>query len=146
MSRAPLESPSHHVTQIGPASDQRASPASSRLVTPIVALTAVARPAPRSAKRITPCGRSNAVRPPAQRLMRRVASTASSVLPIAIPTVDGRSPEVVRLTAKAPTKIAGHSSGPINRSEAIARPVGGQTAVALALTNASVRPNLPATK
>ena len=117
-----------------------------RLATPMLALTAVAAIAASSAKRMTPWGRSKALRPSAQRLMRRVATTASRVLPIAIPIDEGKSPEVVRLTAKAPMKIAGQTSSPIKRSAAIARPVGGQTAVALALTNASVRPSLPATK
>ena len=78
--------------------------------------------------------------------MRYVATTASNVLPTAIPTEESTSPEVVRFTAKAPMKIPGHNAIPNRRRAAMARPVGGHTAVALAFTNASRRPSLPATK
>ena len=67
---APLESPSHHVSQIGPKSDHRARPLISRVATPMVAPTRGASMAAKRAKPSTSCGRSNALRPPAQRRTR----------------------------------------------------------------------------
>jgi hypothetical protein len=54
-------------------------------------------------------------------------------------------PDVDRLTKNAPTNTPGQTQPPRSRQAASARPVGGQIAVALALTKARDRPNLPAT-
>ena len=53
-------------------------------------------------------------------------------------------PAVVSFVRNAPRKMPGHTRGPKTSTAARAMPVGGQTAVALALTNASARPSLPA--
>ena len=55
-------------------------------------------------------------------------------------------PAVVMFTRNAPTNTAGHTRCPSTRNAANAIPVGGHTAEALALTNARLRPNFPATK
>src|SRR5450755_5094125 len=63
-----------------------------------------------------------------------------------MPTEDGTAPVVDRLTRKAPSRIPGQTRYPRTRNAARAMPAGGHTAVALALTNASVNPGLPARK
>jgi hypothetical protein len=54
-------------------------------------------------------------------------------------------PCVVRFTKKAPKNIPGTTRYPKIRSDAIAMPVGGQTAVALEFTKASDNPSFPET-
>src|SRR5439155_13591802 len=127
--KATAAAPDHQGSPFRPTSGERASPVSSRLATPIVALTAGASTAANSAKRRTSWGRSNTARPPAHRRMRYVATTASNVLPTAIPTEETTSPDVVRFTANAPMRTPGHNVVPNRRSAAMARPVGGHTAV-----------------
>ena len=63
-------------------------------------------------------------------------------MPIEVAT----EPAVVMFTRKAPTRMAGQARDPSSRNAAKAMPLGGHTGEALALTNARLRPNLPATK
>jgi len=79
-------------------------------------------------------------------LTSQTPSSASRVLPAAIPRDDAIDPAVVTFTRNAPREIAGHMWLPYRRSAASAIPVGGHTAVALACTKASESPSLPATK
>ncbi len=90
--KAPAASPSHHVSQIAPNCRSSASPVSTKLVTPIVALIEVlTRPA--STENATMSrARLNAASPFAYRLTRNAPATASSVLPAAMPSeLDDRS-------------------------------------------------------
>src|SRR6266852_5472645 len=102
-----------------------------RLVTPIVAATGVQNPPVKKAKTRISRDFSKASRPFANRVTKCQASTASRVLPVAIPRDVTTEPAVVRLTTKAPTRIAGQKRDPRAKSAAIAMPVGGQTGVAL---------------
>ena len=133
---SPAASPSHHVSQIGPKSAQRALPVSASVVTPRVALTVVLT-SPASATNLKmSCARSKAATPPAKRSTRNAPTSASSVLPAAMPSDESTDPAVVRLTAKAPAKIAGQMPRPSSSTAASAMPVGGQTGVAFACTMA----------
>src|SRR5512147_1454954 len=95
-----------------------------------------------SANLPTPSGVVNAPRPPAQRLTSQAETSASNALPHAIAAEVASEPAVSALAAKAPTKIAGQMRYPQRRVTAIAKPVGGQTGVALGWIEASVRPAL----
>lgn len=141
-SSAPVTSPSHHVSQIEGAAAAGAEPPSTRQLTPIVAPIAVAS-AERNAKRNTSGARSKTSTARANRITSHAPSTPSSVLPAAIPADVRIAPDVVTFTTNAPAKIAGHSRRRVSSSAAIAIPVGGHTALALACTNASDRPSLP---
>src|SRR5262249_4202192 len=142
---APAMSPSHHVSQISPNRAQLACPASARLATPTVALTAVATPPASAANTKKLRARANTSRPPAQRFTSQTPTSASKVLPAAMPRDEATDPAAVTFTRNAPTKIAGHIAHPDRRRAASAMPVGGHPAVALACTNASETPSLPAT-
>ena len=61
-----------------------------------------------------------------------------------MPSEVATEPAVVTLTRKAPAATAGHMRTPRMSSAARAMPVGGQTAVALAWTEAKSSPSLPA--
>ncbi len=125
-------SPNHHVSQIAPKSERLTCPPRIRLVTPTVALTAVAA-APASAANMKKLrARRKTSPPPAQRCTSHTPRSASSVLPVAMPRDEATDPAVVTFTRKAPRKIAGHNERPYSRSAASAIPVGGHTAVALA--------------
>ena len=124
---------------------QRAYPLAASVVTPTVALTVVLMMAATSANLNTSGARSMALRPPAKRLTRYAPTMPSRVLPMPRPIEVRTVPAVVTLTRNAPMRIAGHTRMPKIRNAAMAMPVGGQTAVALACTNASRRPSLPAT-
>src|SRR5438132_13623069 len=137
---APEASPSHHVSQMYPYCDHAAYPPTARLVTPIVALTLVARKLERTAKRKTSGAWSNARVPSANRRRKYAPSTPSSGLPAAMASEVAIDPALVRLATNAPAKIAGQASRPISRHAAIAMPDGGHTAVALGLMEASERP------
>src|SRR6266550_666595 len=138
---APTASPSHHVNQMRPYSGHGANPAHDKLVTPTVALIAVLAKAARTTNRARPLPRCNAERPPANRFTRYAPVSTSSVLPAAIATDVKSDPAVVSFTRSAPRKMPRHARGPKIRMAASAMPVGGQTAVALAFTNASARPS-----
>ena len=97
----------------------------------MLALTAAATVA-MNAKRRTFWGRENASSSPAKRLTSQGPTTASSVFPVAMPSDVTTEPAVVTLTKKAPTRIAGQTREPKRSAAAIAIPVGGQTALALA--------------
>src|SRR5438309_7690867 len=142
---APAASPSHQVRQISPYWLHEANPPSVRLVTPNVAATAVLITPAKNANRRTSLVQSNARRPLAYRMTRKEATTASRVLPVAMPIEDRTDPAVVRLTRKAPAKIGGQKRRPSATSVAIAIPVGGHTGVALGWTEARRRLNFPAT-
>src|SRR4029077_3207260 len=131
---APAASPSHQVRQMRPNCFHGAKPPSARLVTPNVAATAVLRTPAKRAKRRMSQDRSKACFPLAKRKTRTEARTASSVLPVATPAEVSTDPAVVRLTAKAPRKIAGQKRKPRASNAAIARPVGGQTGEELGCT------------
>src|SRR5215510_11855682 len=139
-------SPSHHVSQIAPKRAQLAYPVRARLRTPTVALTVVATPPASAANAKKLRARRKTSRPPAQRFTSQTPTTASSVLPAAMPSDEATDPAVVTFTRNAPRKIAGHAEYPYSSRAASAMPVGGHTAVALAWMNASDRPILPATK
>ena len=74
------------------------------------------------------------------RRSRRVATTASSVLPVASTNAVHSGAFVAALTAKAPSQIAGQSRGPQISRLAIAIPVGAQTVVTCSATNAARKP------
>ncbi len=65
---------------------------------------------------------------------------------MAIPNEVATDPAVTMFTANAPMKIAGHASVPSRSTAAIAIPVGGHTAVALAFTKARRSPSFAAMK
>src|SRR5262249_17965056 len=69
------------------------------------------------------------------------ATTASSVLPIAMPKVDATGRLVGMFAASAPRKTPGQTRNPKISSEAIAIQVGGQTGVTFSWTDASERPS-----
>jgi hypothetical protein len=142
---APPRSPSHHVHPMAATSSRAATPPSSRLVTPNVALTGALATAAISAKRNTLRGRSKARTPSAQRMTSAAPITASSVLPTAMPRQVATELAVAKLTAKAPARIRGQTRRPKTSTAARATPVAGHTAVALGWTKASMRPSLPAT-
>src|SRR5439155_4434376 len=111
----------------------------------MVALTAVlTRPASATNLKMFRA-RSKTAAPPAKRVTRAAPTSASSVLPAAIPSDDRTEPAVVTLTRKAPAKITGQMPRPSSSRAASAMPVGGQTGVALACTMAKARPSLAAT-
>lgn len=110
----------------------------------MVALIAVLSSAARKAYRKTVAPWRNARAPPAKRTVSQAAATASIVLPAAMPIDDGTWPLVVTFTTNAPTRTAGQRRSPYRRSAAMAMPVGGQTGLTLALTDARSRPILPA--
>ena len=110
---------------------------------PIEAATVDAPPA-MTTKRSTCSVESNANRPRARRIVSQVARRASNVLPPAIAREVKTWPELVTLTTKAPNVTTGHARTPSTRSAAIARPLGGQTALAFSLANASINPRRPA--
>src|SRR5262249_8300933 len=87
--------------------------------------------------------RSNAAAPPGKPSTSAAPTSASSVLPEAIPSDERTEPAVLMLTRNAPAKIAGHTWRPSSRTATSAMPAGGQTAVALACTIANARPRLP---
>ena len=90
--------------------------------------------------------RSNAWQPFANRVTSQPPRSASSVLPLAIPSDVQADPAVVTLTRNAPAKSAGQTRYPSSSVAASAMPVGGHTVVALGCTEARVRPTFPATK
>src|SRR5580704_6196819 len=63
-----------------------------------------------------------------------------------MPTDVSTEPAVVKFTTNAPIRIPGQTQYPYTSSAAIAIPVHGHTAVALACTYASCNPSFPATK
>src|SRR5262249_4764601 len=83
---APAASPSHQVSQIGANVLHGAYPASARLVTPMVALTAVATIPAERAKAKMLRGNVNAATPLANRRTSQTPRSASSVFPTAIPS------------------------------------------------------------
>src|SRR5262245_7946652 len=88
--------------------------------------------------------RSKAALLPANRIVTQAPATASSVFPRAIRMDAATEPDVVRLTTKAPIVTTGQVPRPYRSRVAMARPVGGHTAVALAFTNARSSPIRPA--
>src|SRR5215470_6180338 len=125
ITRAPATSPSHHVSQIGPYADHAANPASASVVTPMVALIAVLTSPARTANRNTSAGRLKLSTPLAKRLTSDAATTASSVLPVAIPSDVSTVPAVVTLTTNAPANSAGQMREPSIIVAATPIPVGG---------------------
>jgi len=111
-----------------------------------VALTVVLASAARSVKAPTPRARSKARVPPAKRFTSEAPTTASSVLPAAMPSDVATDPAVVRLARKAPSSTAGEARSPRISSAASAIPAGGQTAVALAWTKARLSPSFAVRK
>jgi hypothetical protein len=91
------------------------------------------------------CGSVNASRPRANRRTRTAPTTASAVLPAAIPSEVAMAPATVTLTMKAPRKIAGHGRRPTMSRAASAHPVGGQMGVALGCRDATDSPVIPST-
>ena len=92
------------------------------------------------------CARSKAATPPAKRSTSAAPTSASSVLPAAMPSDVSTVPAVLTLTKKAPAKTTGQMPRPSSSTATSAMPAGGHTAVAFAWTLANARPSLPATK
>src|SRR5690242_7003893 len=101
---APAASPSHHVSQSVPASDGGATPPSTRVATPTLALTRVATSPASTTKRTTPEGVSSRPSAPTKRQTSQAPNMASRVLPTAItaagPTGSGEN----TLATNAPTR------------------------------------------
>src|SRR6202011_1215392 len=120
-------------------------PPTAKLLTPNVGPTVVLMSAA-SANLKTSCGRSKTRAPPANLFTSQAPQSASNVLPLAMPREVKIFPAVVRLTTKAPTKIAGQTRNPRTSNAASAMPAGGQTGDALALRKARCSESLPEMK
>src|SRR6267142_394977 len=129
--RSPTMSPSHQCSQIVENSSHSAKPPRLKLVTPMVAATAVLRiPANRmNLSRLFVC--SKAFAPLANRETNAAPKSASSVLPAAMLSAVANDPWALMFTRKAPRNIPGQSQYPHKRIAANAIPLGGQTADAL---------------
>ena len=103
--RSPTASPNHQRTQAVPYGSCLWS-ASVRTVTPFVAAIAVLRSAPHTVRAMTERTRSSSGRKPNRR-MRAAPTTASSVLPTAIPAATPAEESLVTFATKAPTATAG---------------------------------------
>lgn len=139
--RLPIASPSHHTLHSGPKPDQSCTPPRHRLVTPIVALTAVLNPAASTTSPNTSFTRLSEPRNPI-RLSSQAPTTASSIFPTAMPHAVSTGSFAVTFAANAPSKIPGQTRKPRISRAASATPVGGQTAVTCSATSASERPSL----
>ena len=114
--------------------------------TPIVALISAAGPMLMRANFAT-LGVVSKVRVPAHHLSISMPPTAASrVLPMAIASEVASEPAVVTFAIRAPAHTAGNTRWPNSSTMARANPVGGQTAVALGLYDASWSPNLASRK
>ena len=140
--RSPMASPCHQANHVS-AKRLAGSPPSHRLVTPIVALTAVLAIAARPMKPSTSVRRSSVERKPGMRRSAYQPTSASSVLPSAMPAATGTVAPAQRLTTTAPTATPGHISGPNSSNAASESPAGGQTTVAKRLTGSNWRPQCP---
>jgi hypothetical protein len=117
---------------------QAANPAVANDATPMTALIGVAA-ATTNANLAIPAGVSKAVGPPTHLLKSNAAMKASKPFPTAIAHEVPNDPAVVKLVTKAPKKIAGKIRKPRRSVRPSARPVGGQTGVALGLIDANAR-------
>src|SRR5260370_28656650 len=122
---APTASPSHQVHQIGPYIVHSANPLNARLVTPIVALTAVLTIPARKPNLKTSCALSKECGPPAKRVTRYQPTTPSRVFPTAMPIEVATDPAVATLTRNAPVRIADQTRYPRIRKAARSIPLHG---------------------
>ena len=141
---APVTSPSHHVIQSVHGSVEPMRPLAARLARPTVAEIDPARAAMAASLKIPGAVRT-AVAPP-NRCSSRAPTSASTVLPAAMPADAVSDPDVIALTRNAPTAMAGQMRGPNSSTAASATPVAGQTALAAEWTKASESPSRPETK
>jgi hypothetical protein len=139
----PIASPSHQSAQADPYGVAAAEPAIRKVVTPLVAATAVATKPARIASARTSRARSSAGRK-LTRLRRYHPASASSVFPAEIAVATPIETPLVALLTSAPTAIAGHRRGPRRTSALMAIPAGGQTGVITPLATERCRPNLAA--
>ena len=139
--RSPSSSPRHQVRQAWPSLAEGMTPPSQPLVTPRVALTCVLSPAARTTKPTTSRRRASAGRNPTTGCRREAPTTASRVLPSAMPEATRMVAPVDALTRKAPKARPGQPRCPNRVSATSAMPVGGQTAVAKPLTASRESPS-----
>src|SRR5215470_7457980 len=104
----PAASPSHHVSQIEGAAAHGAKWPTPSEATPTVAATVGLTMAASPTNLTTSWPRAKACRPEAKRVTRYAPVSASSELPVAMPSDVAIEPAVVTFAAKAPTKTAGH--------------------------------------
>src|SRR6201988_3621184 len=138
--RSPSMSPCHQVSHVATYCVPGMTPARYRLVTPIVALTSVLINATPTSPRAS-TSRSRPSRKPGMRLNAYAPTTASSVLPSAIPAASGTEAPFQRLATSAPSATPGHKLRPNSSSAARDSPVAGHTNVAKQLTGSSCRPS-----
>ncbi len=141
---APSASPTHHVHHRRSATSQGCAPPAHRATTPIVALIVVLAPATRMTSPSASLSRASAGRAP---LFARsqAPTTASSVLPAAIPSAVPSGSWEVMLATKAPMAMPSQvRRGPRSTVAASAIPVGGQTGLTCAAIDASDKPILAA--
>ena len=137
---SPIPSPRNHTPHRDPNRSQGCIPVKHRLVTPIVELTIVLTIAPKKIRPKKSRNRSREGRNPITRLSRYAPTSASSVLPVAMPRDVTGPVFVVRFTINAPSVMAGQMRYPSKSTALNAIPVGGQTTVTCSATNASLNP------
>ncbi len=137
-------SPSHQVRHTDSKPSAATSSVTTRLPTPIVALIAVLTAPARNTSASTSRTRSSVGRKCVTRCSRYAPTTASSVLPVVIPTVASSGIPVHEFARNAPSATPGQSLCPQSTRAASASPVGGQIAVTLAVSNAKLSPSLAA--
>ncbi len=140
--RSPTRSPTHHARHVSPSAACSTTPPRRRLATPRVALTQVLATAARLMSARTSRTRSSEGRKRATRRSAQAPSTASAVLPTAMPTATATGAPVHRFAANAPRATPGQTPYPRRRTAASAIPVAGQTSVAKPPTASSARPIL----
>src|SRR5262245_7596983 len=114
--------------------------------TPIVALRSALGPMLMRANFATPPDVSKARLPAHHLSTSKPPTAASTVLPAAIASEVASEPAVVAFAIRAPANTAGQTRRPKSNTMARAKPVGGQTGVALGLNDASWSPNLASRK
>ena len=150
---APATFPSHQVNTMAGNCPSSADRASTRLPTPRIALIIVPGARQSRANFATALGVSNVRARPDQIVMSCPVTTASSVLPMAMPREVKSWPSrpalaisFVAFAVNDAAKMAGQTRTPRRRMAAKARPAAGQTGVALGWIDASNRPALASRK
>jgi hypothetical protein len=137
---APSKSPSHHACHAAMVCSAGTTPPAHKLNTPTDAATSgLSSAAPSSA---TACDTRWMAPPVCCAYARiRAPSSASSVLPAAMPIAASQGAPVQRFATSAPSATAGHDPDPRHTRAARAMPVGGHTSVAKPPTGSSARPS-----
>jgi hypothetical protein len=144
-SSAPIASPTHQVRHVSASFGCWTKPAVYRLATPSVALIIVDNAAANTIRPRTSRKRSSESRKPGTRESAYAPTTASSVLPVAMPAAASEGAPVSMFATSAPIKIPGHMRRPARSTAASAIPVGGQTSDANPETASSRSPTRAAT-